>query len=527
MALLYNKMQLFARSFIEKLPGYRLSKGFFYILMVLLPIQTGKAYFSRESFYFGYHSFYNTFFLYLTDILIFGLIVAWLCEILLFSRETATKQGNITHRIYTSFKQDRIYQILGVFWLISAISLIFSRPPAGEAGEISLNLYGLAKISEFILLFVYVKQNVNLSRERFRIFWLILATIFSQAVIGIAQYLSQNSLGLKLLGEEFLRPGLKGVAEFVSHGIANPRLYDIFPYLRPISDLTINIRAYGTLPHPNVLAGLLFLGLIINIYLLYGNISPASPAGRRERFVKKLVLSVFWVTITTGLVVTFSRLAWVISFLAILLFAFMITKFRAKEQFLMKTGKLDYNARLYRPERVFFIVILLLISAAINLFVFRAQIKDRFVGVDLVGLAADNYSTAESIDNRQMFNGIAWSMIKDNLILGVGVRNFVVRMDDYSGGDRLLPYFHQPVHNIYLLIAAEGGIATLALFFVSLFYIVRRALHEGGGGPMFNYTLFIIFFGFLFWGLFDHYFWTIQQGSLAFWMVAGLLANKK
>src|SRR3990167_7414997 len=466
MALLYNKMQLFARSFIEKLPGYRLSKGFFYILMVLLPIQTGKAYFSRESFYFGYHSFYNTFFLYLTDILIFGLIVAWLCEILLFSRETATKQGNITHRIYTSFKQDRIYQILGIFWLI-------------------------------------------------------LATIFSQAVIGIAQYLSQNSLGLKLLGEEFLRPGLKGVAEFVSHGIANPRLYDIFPYLRPISDLTINIRAYGTLPHPNVLAGLLFLGLIINIYLLYGNISPASPAGRRERFVKKLVLSVFWVTITTGLVVTFSRLAWVISFLAILLFAFMITKFRAKEQFLMKTGKLDYNARLYRPERVFFIVILLLISAAINLFVFGAQIKDRFVGVDLVGLAADNYSTAESIDNRQMFNGIAWSMIKDNLILGVGVRNFVVRMDDYSGGDRLLPYFHQPVHNIYLLIAAEGGIATLALFFVSLFYIVRRALHEGGGGPMFNYTLFIIFFGFLFWGLFDHYFWTIQQGSLAFWMVAG------
>src|SRR3989338_3777699 len=151
MALLYNKMQLFARSFIEKLPGYRLSKGFFYILMVLLPIQTGKTYFSRESFYFGYHSFYNTLFLYLTDALIFGLIIAWLYEIAFISRETSAKQENLIHRIYTSFKQDRIYQILGIFWLISALSLIFSRPPAGEADEISVSLYGFAKISEFIL----------------------------------------------------------------------------------------------------------------------------------------------------------------------------------------------------------------------------------------------------------------------------------------------------------------------------------------------------------------------------------------
>ena len=510
--LLYNKMLNFARNLIKKLLKYRLSKAFFYILIVLLPIQTGKAYFSRESFYFGYHSFYNTFFLYLTDILIFGLIVAWLCEILLFSRETTVEQGNLAHRFYTGFTQDRIYQLLGLFWLFSAISLMFSH-------EIYLSLYGLAKITELALLFVYIRENFNLSREISRIFWLILATISFQGIIGIAQYLNQNSLGLKLLGEEFLRPALKGVAEFVSHGIANPLLYNILPYLRPIADPTINIRAYGTLPHPNVLAGMLFFGLIINIYLLYGNIS-------RERFVKKLVLSVFLVTITTGLVVTFSRLAWVISFLAILSYALMIIRFRTKEQFLMKIGKLDYGTRLYRPERIALIGGILLVSAIISLFVFGQQIKDRMVDVEPAGVVADNYSTAESIDNRQMFNSIAWSMIKDNFILGVGVRNFVVRMDDYSGGERLLPYVHQPVHNIYLLIAAESGTLALIVFLFFLYNIVRRTLKESGGGPMFNYTLFIIFFGFLFWGLFDHYFWTIQGGALAFWLIAGLLCVK-
>ena len=35
--------------------------------------------------------------------------------------------------------------------------------------------------------------------------------------------------------------------------------------------------------------------------------------------------------------------------------------------------------------------------------------------------------------------------------------------------------------------------------------------------------LLLIFLGFLFIGFFDHYFWTIQQGQLTFWLIAGLL----
>ena len=41
-----------------------------------------------------------------------------------------------------------------------------------------------------------------------------------------------------------------------------------------------------------------------------------------------------------------------------------------------------------------------------------------------------------------------------------------------------------------------------------------------------KYTLLIIFFGLLAIGLFDHYLWTIQQGSILFWTVLGLLSAK-
>jgi len=38
-----------------------------------------------------------------------------------------------------------------------------------------------------------------------------------------------------------------------------------------------------------------------------------------------------------------------------------------------------------------------------------------------------------------------------------------------------------------------------------------------------NYFLVAIFISFLFIGLFDHYFWTLQQGRLIFWLVLGFM----
>lgn len=510
-AMLAKKSDFFA-----KIPKVALrGKLFFYLFLLLLPISTKKLFFTENSFYFGYHAFYNTFYLYLTDLIFLCLIIAWLWESLDFSREKSAfiplfqKIKQLSHNIFTKCSQDGIYLLFIAFWLILATSLIFSR-------EISIGFYGLARIMQFFLIFVYIRENFSLntefSREISRVFWLMLATLWFQSALGIYQYLNQESLGLKLFGEEFLHPGLQGIAKFASHGVINPIFDNFFPYLSPISDQTANIRAYGTLPHPNVLAAFLLAGLMINLYLLYIS---------REKYAK-LVLGLSLIVLATALVVTFSRLAWVISAIAIgAWFLLIFWKIRPGHVWAMKTGKLKLQRNEYSPHRLTLIAGILLLSAGLNFFVFGEQIKDR-LGIRLINFK--NYVADESLINRELYNQIAFRMIKENPVLGAGLKNFVVEMDNFVS-ERLLPYLHQPVHNIYLLIAAEGGILALAVFGMLLFYIVRHA-GLNLSPPILRYTLFLIFFAFLALGFFDHYFWSIQQGSLLFWIILGFLAIK-
>lgn len=491
-------MSIFSR---EKHPRLPLSKLFFYSLLFLLAIQTRKIFFTSQSYYFGYLSFYNTVYLYLTDLIIFGLILAWLWE----------KRAYLSwEAIKSKYVNDKIYWFLGIFWFILAISLLFSR-------ENFLGLYYLGKITEFIWVFVYVRENFTFqgifSREKLGVFWLIFAGAVFEAGLGIWQYLFQTSFGLKRLGEEFLRPGIPGLAEFPAHGIVNQVFYGFFPYLRVISDQTVNLRAYGTLPHPNVLAGFLLMALLLNFMLLYLS---------QEKW-KQVGLSLGLLLISTGLVVTFARFAWAVAFLTIVVwFVLIFWRMRRREFSEMRAGKLAARSQQYFPGRLALLGGVLLLALGLNWYLFGAQIQDR---LGLRGkITATSFITDESLTDRNLFSEIALKMFRTNPLWGVGLGNFVVSMDQYSTG-RLLPYLHQPVHNIYLLIASESGFLALIIFFVLLYYIVRHALANLSG--VFLYSLLLIFFGFLAIGLFDHYLWTIQQGSLMFWTVAGFLAIKK
>ena len=192
----------FKFSQIRQIPA---SKLCFYALVFLLPFGTRKVFFTHLSFFYGYHILYHTAYVYLTDIFFCCLIIAWIHEI---------SKKLVLHRLSTEIANSLTFKLLGVFWLISALSVMVSR-------EIFLSGYGLLKISEYLLVFAYIVINIDISREIKRVFWLILASSWVQTAIAILQYFKQRSFGLKLLGEEFLRPGLKGLAEFVSHGISS------------------------------------------------------------------------------------------------------------------------------------------------------------------------------------------------------------------------------------------------------------------------------------------------------------------
>ena len=104
----------------------------------------------------------------------------------------------------------------------------------------------------------------------------------------------------------------------------------------------------------------------------------------------------------------------------------------------------------------------------------------------------------------------------DNVFAGNFVNWFMVTQPD-------LPFwFYQPIHNFYLLLAAEVGLPALLamLFFLGNLVFSGAAKHPG---LSFNLALLLFF---LFLGLFDHFFWTTQQGQLIYWLTLGYVGGR-
>ena len=138
---------------------------------------------------------------------------------------------------------------------------------------------------------------------------------------------------------------------------------------------------------------------------------------------------------------------------------------------------------------------------------------------DLAVSRLSGESLVKADELRVGFNQMGLEIIKKYPVLGVGVGNYLPALKDMY---KLQPWEHQPAHNIYIFLAAELGILGLALFFIIIFQILRSTWNQIGEPIIFS--LFLAICVFLFMGLFDHYFLTIQQGRLVFFIALGLLA---
>ena len=124
------------------------------------------------------------------------------------------------------------------------------------------------------------------------------------------------------------------------------------------------------------------------------------------------------------------------------------------------------------------------------------------------------YFNLTSFTRRLELTKIAIKMWLSSPIFGVGLNNFIVRMEEF-GQVKANIRFLQPVHNIYLLVLAETGI--IGLLTVSCWLlVVGKKLKEK------NHPLFYVLCSMFFLGLFDHYFLTIQQGMLILALILGL-----
>ena len=536
----------------------------FCLLILFLPVQLGKHFWPDWALVGGIRIDYLSLTIYLTDILVLGILVSWSLSLWLKTKNQKPKRLFQKLSDYSSSKprqtrgesrspstvrqnspqassgqssrQTRTIRtyIISAFFLFSFfivnIFLAQNRPVA---------FFRLLKLAELFFLGLYVKNNFSISQ--FLNFSIILSfTIIYSSIIAWAQFLRQSSIGglLWWLGERTFVSSTPGIAQVVLDG----RLF---------------LRPYAAFPHPNVLAGYLAVAMpLIMINQKPKTNSSSSDPEPVEGESRSLVLdcartirdyraldilrSLSFILGITTLFITFSRSGWIAGGTGIVI-SLLLFFFKA-----LKQKKQESRRWLKGRNSLFFIV---LYSLFFVLFL--------FLGKERLGQLRFK---SESLQLRQELNKVALAMIKKYPLTGVGLGNFIPSLAQFKKG--LSHKELQPAHNIYLLISAETGLFGLALFVLMIFLTyrgliskskfliskqilstkhqkikslvirslgIRHYLGQLGIRSIRNLAqvistpLFISLTCILLLGLVDHYFFTLQQTQLLFAIVLGMV----
>lgn len=441
------------------------------VFLFFLPIQTRLVSLTQYSYINKNFVFYNTMFLNITDIVILIIAILWVFG-LLFGK----------FHVKQSFKIG-ILGVISLYFVAAALSIAVSYETNNE-----ILIYGLFKLFLSILLICFTINIIAVKQLFHTSFLAIISASILQSIIGVSQYFLQKSVGLKLFGEEYITPYLGGIAKFKIEGGYRWVLDKI---LSVSHETDLVMRPYGTFPHPNVFGAFLVFGLSLTSYMFFVS---------RETW-KRYLLGLFVLPQTFTLFMTFSRTA-VFGWLFICLIFIIVSKY--KKIFQAKEEK--------RTQKM--LVAIWICSALLSLLLFYPQYLERS------GVVSYGTTNEQSVSERVLYQQIAWNMIRSHPLIGVGYQNFVLEMDHYTPRE-LKDSEHQPVHNIYLLVAAETGVFGLA-FFVLFFGLLLLQTWKTSW-TILTAFLFSLLSGLLIMGLFDHYLLTIQQGRLVLFLCAGFL----
>ena len=438
----------------------KLEKILFFIFLILIPFQL--RIFLRNPV-----NEWNSIFIYLGDIVFFLVF-------LLFLNRIKKKRIHISKRNL----------LLLVFVIIAFISIFIS-----SATKISV--FRWVKLMEFIILYIYIASNLKFQSSNFKLnngfltktLLIIVCLGVFQSILAILQFIKQHSIGIKFIEAGIFSPDSPGVANFTLNG---ERI----------------LRSYGSFTHPNVLAGFLLLSIFAFYYLFL----------RRDirGKLKGLVIVSCFLVIIFGLFLTFSRTA--IAVFAVMTMIMFLLEF-------FKLRKLEHNEeRLQKSKKLIKLFSLVIVSCLLVIVILFPYLKARFFMITI---------QEQAVDLRFFYNKIALSIIKEKPILGIGIGNFVHYSQNYqtflraaskmagNSANEIPDWIYQPEHNVYLLIASEIGILGLLMFMAILITNSIRMIRRIN-------PLVILFVGFLIIALTDHYFWTLQQGGMMFWLALAL-----
>jgi O-antigen ligase len=330
------------------------------------------------------------------------------------------------------------------------------------------------------LLFLLYLVVGTVPEARGALVWGLAVSGAIQAALGAAQFLAQQTLGLRELGEITMRPEWSGASVITVGG-------------EPV------LRAYGLTQHPNLLGGFLMVTTLLALGLAL------SASDRRGRVAALLATAS-----CAGLLLTLSRGAW-LGWIAGLAAGFL----------LLITGQ----RRATVNWRTVGALAAMLVAIGITFVATQWPLLRPRLGLSVEGVEI------RSADERSGLEASAWTLIQEHPWAGVGYGNFSWALWERQP-DAIRAYpIYQPVHRVPLLATAELGVPGALLWAVLAAgpWVVawrrRKRWPEGGmavglaagvAGSVAALTAV---------GWFDFYPWFSPQGRTLAWICWALWAQ--
>ena len=341
------------------------------------------------------------------------------------------------------------------FWLLTFLSLLWSR-------DWRTSLY----VSLQILLVLLLTLSLREWSQAWRFLLLgFCAALSVQCIIGIVEFMSQSTAFLAPLHLHWPGPIDPSVRGAVVVQLPNGESF---------------LRAYGTLPHPNILGGFALIFLLAPIAFFMRRDQPNNLA---------LLLLVPGVSL---LALTFSRSGW----LALIVFGMVLI----------------WKSKYFERRRLAILLIILGLSFVLTLLPYRELVQARTIN-------RTSHSEEFSLIGRTWLNGEARKLFMEYPLTGVGIGAFIIELSKRAG----IGYVVEPAHNIFLLAGAELGAPGLLLVIaLSISFLYRLFKTQNPNAILVG----AILTGLGFISLFDHYLWTLAPGRLMLGLVIGLFLGQ-
>ncbi|MFA7314725.1 MAG: O-antigen ligase family protein [Candidatus Magasanikbacteria bacterium] len=256
----------------------KIKKTLFQVFLFLLPFQT--IFIVQEQFLNGSKWQYGTLGFYLTEILLWCLIILFIIDYFFLLKKKEIK-------IQYGFSKEKLFSIAILFFLLYLIFNTFF---------VALNLQVAWQMTRwfmlaFLLFIILISGFLKLPD----ILWPVVLGSILPSILGIWQFLFQYSFANKFLGIALHAPEVAGVSVIASDQIGRW------------------LRAYGSFNHPNIFGGYLVLVIIFTFLLLK----------KIESKKQKIFLVSILLLQTMALFFSFSRTAWLVW----LLFVFFILSY--------------------------------------------------------------------------------------------------------------------------------------------------------------------------------------------------------